>query len=130
VREHLAAHDWLDPLALATSAEHLAEAWRAIEWYAGLDWEEMVHREPDGAGFRYNANVPRIIQIETVQRIVAEMGGLVTRTEAARAADRLWRGENASLGGVLGVPTIEHVAKIGVEMRVWRFTAEPPRRMH
>ena len=133
VRQHLAQHDWLDPHALATSAEHLAEAWRAIEWDAQIDWEEMVMREEGadgGIGFRYNANVPRIIQIETVCRIVSELGGVVTRGEAGRAADRLWRGENASLGGVLAVPTIEMIAKVGVEMRVWRFTPEPPRRVH
>ncbi|MEL6737501.1 MAG: tRNA lysidine(34) synthetase TilS [Pseudomonadota bacterium] len=130
VRDHLAAHDWLDPHALATSAEHLAEAWRAIEWYAELDWEEMVAREEDGVSLRYTANVPRIIQIETVRRIVSELGGVVTRGEAGRAADRLWRGENASLGGVLGVASVEKIAPVGVEMRVWRFTPEPPRRMH
>jgi len=133
VRQHLAEHDWLDPQALAASAQHLAEAWRAIEWYAQLDWEEMVLREtesPDGPVWRYYANVPRIIQVETVRRIVAELGGQVTRSEAGRAADRLWRGENASLGGVLAVPGIERVEKVGVEMRVWRFRPEPPRRTH
>ena len=130
VRTHLAEHDWLDTEALATSAQHLAEGWRAIEWYAQLDWEEMVEREADNPAFRYAANVPRVIQIETVRRIVGELGGVVTRAEAGRAADRLWRGENASLGGVLAVPTVEPIAKVGVEMRVWRFTPEPPRRMH
>ncbi len=130
VRDHLAQHDWLDPHTLATSAEHLAEAWRAIEWYAGIDWDDMVHREEDGSGYRYLANVPRIIQIETVLRIVCELGGVVSRAEAGRAADRLWRGTNASLGGVLAVPTVEHVERIGVEMRVWRFSQEPPRNIH
>ncbi len=130
VRDHLARHDWLEPEALATSAQHLAEAWRAIEWYAEIDWEEMVAREGEALTIRYNANAPRIIQIETVRRIVSELGGLVTRGEAGRAADRLWRGENASLGGVLAVPTVEPIAKVGVDMRVWRFTPEPPRRVH
>ena len=118
---------------LATSANHLSEAWRAIEWFAELDWEEMVveeREESDWPGFRYYANVPRIIQIETVRHIVAALGGQVSRSEAGRAADRLWRGENASLGGVLAVPTIEKVEKIGVEMRVWRFRPEPPRTQH
>ncbi|MEM7687416.1 MAG: tRNA lysidine(34) synthetase TilS [Pseudomonadota bacterium] len=130
VRDHLAQHDWLDPAAFSTSAAHLAEAWRAIEWYAQIDWEEMVEREADSPAFRYAANVPRIIQIETVVRIVRELGGVVSRSEAGRAADRLWRGDNASLGGVLAVPTVERIAKVGVEMRVWRFSPEPPRRMH
>ncbi|WP_367159809.1 tRNA lysidine(34) synthetase TilS [Erythrobacter sp.] len=132
VRRHLAQHDWLDPQALAESAGHLAEAWRAIEWYAQLDFEEMVHREdvPDGPAYRYYANVPRAIQVETVRRIVAELGGQVSRAEAGRAADRLWRFENASLGGVLAVPGSERLEKIGLEVRVWRFRPEPPRRVH
>lgn len=132
VRNHLADNEWLDPPSLAASAGHLAEAWRAFEWYAQLDWEEMVTREEgaDGPAFRYYANVPRIIQIETVCRIVAELGGRVSRSEAGRAADRLWRGDNASLGGVLAVPSLERIEKIGVPMRVWRFSPEPPRTSH
>lgn len=132
VRDHLAQNEWLDPQALAASAGHLAEAWRAIEWYAQLDWEEMVACEDsaDGPAFRYYANVPRIIQIETVCRIISELGGRVNRGEAGRAADRLWRGDNASLGGVLAVPSVEKIEKIGVPMRVWRFSPEPPRMSH
>jgi len=134
VREHLAMHDWLDPQALARSAQHLAENWRAIEWFAQNDWEEMVFVEETDAGsgrtYRYYANVPRAIQIETVRRIVSELGGQVSRSEAGRAADRLWRGDNASLGGVLARPGIERLDSIGVEMRVWRFSAEPARAHH
>ncbi|MEM6908929.1 MAG: tRNA lysidine(34) synthetase TilS [Pseudomonadota bacterium] len=128
MREHLADNDWLDPAALARSAGHLAEAWRAIEWYAELDWEEMVQR--DGASFTYFANVPRVVAVETIVRIIAELGGVVSRAEAGRAFDRLWTGENASLGGVLVVPGIERVERVGVEMRAWRFSTEPPRAVH
>lgn len=126
VRRHLAEHEWLDVDALATSAEHLAEAWRAIEWYAGLDWDEMVHREQPTV-FRYYVNVPRVIAIETVGRIIGELGGIASRSEAARAYDRLWREENASLSGVLIVPGTERIEPTGVTMRVWRFEPEPPR---
>ncbi|WP_371815470.1 tRNA lysidine(34) synthetase TilS [Erythrobacter sp. JK5] len=129
VREHLSQHDWLSVESLATSAQHLAEAWRAIEWYAELDREEMVHADDDGA-FVYYANVPRIVAIETIRHIVAEMGGAVSRSEAGRAFDRLWRGENASLGGVLIVPGFEAIERAGVEMRAWRFATEPPRTSH
>ena len=135
VREHLAEHDWLDAHALADSAGHLAEALRALEWYALLDWEEMVAEEEvrdpaSGPVYRYYANVPRAIQIETVSRIVEALGGRVTRSEAGRAADRLWNGENASLGGVLAVPDVEKIAQFGTEVRVWRFRPEPPRNTH
>ncbi|MEP0391960.1 MAG: tRNA lysidine(34) synthetase TilS [Erythrobacter sp.] len=133
VRQHLSEHEWLDAQGLAASAQHLAEGWRALEWYAQADWEEMVALEKTAEGlpqYRYFCNAPRTIQIETVQRIVAQLGGRVSRGEAGTAADRLWRGENASLGGVLGRCDVEKVEKVGVEMRVWRFVPEPPRRTH
>lgn len=133
VREHLAQHDWLDPIALASSAGHLAESLRALEWYAQMDFEEMVEREttPEGGpAFRYTCNVPRAIQVETVMRIVSELGGLVSRSEAARAADRLWRGENASLGGVLGVAGTGQLEGTPLTVRIWHFSPEPPRNAH
>ena len=133
VRQHLAGNEWLDPMLLSESAQHLAEAERALEWYAQLDWEEMVspeEAEDGGPAFRYYCNVPRAVQVETVRRIVGELGGRVSRSEAGRAADRLWRGDNASIGGVLAVPGVEKVEKVGVLMRVWRCRAEPPRNTH
>jgi tRNA(Ile)-lysidine synthase len=85
---------------------------------------------PGGLGFVYCAKVPRVIAIETILRIIAELGGHATRAEAARAWDRLWQGENASLGGVLAVPGVERVEKVGVLMRVWRFRPEPARSLN
>ena len=135
MRRHLADNEWLDADAIARSAGLLAESWHAIEWYAQIDWEEMVFRdEPSVEGgvptYRYYANVPRAVQVETVCRIVAELGGQVSRTQAGRAADRLWRGKNASLGGMLAVAGIEPMQRLGLDMRVWRFRAEPPRSAH
>ncbi|MFO6447939.1 tRNA lysidine(34) synthetase TilS [Erythrobacter sp. NE805] len=127
LRARLAAADWLDPVRIAASAAHLAEAWQALEWYAELDWHEMVMRDEEAPGFAYCANVPRIVAIETILRIIRELGGHATRAEAARAWDRLWAGENASLGGVLAVPGVERIEKVGVMMRVWRFRPEPAR---
>ncbi|WP_086736940.1 tRNA lysidine(34) synthetase TilS [Erythrobacter colymbi] len=130
LRAALASADWLDPVQIAVSAVHIAEGWQALEWYAELDWHEMVMREDSDTGtpgFSYCANVPRIIAIETILRIIRELGGHATRSEAARAWERLWAGENASLGGVLAVPGVEKVEKVGVAMRVWRFRPEPAR---
>ena len=130
LRAQMAEADWLDPVALATSAAHLAESWQALEWYAELDWHEMVMRDdaaPGGLGYTYCANVPRVIAIETICKIIAALGGHATRAEAARAWDRLWAGENASLGGVLAQAGVERVEKVGVMMRVWRFRPEPAR---
>lgn len=130
LRARLAEADWLDPVQIAASAAHLAEGWQALEWYAELDFHEMVMPDaaaPGGIGYAYCANVPRVIGIETILRIIAQLGGHATRSEAARAWDRLWVGENASLGGVLAVAGVERVEKVGVPMRVWRFRPEPAR---
>lgn len=130
VRRFLAEQDWIDPSALATSAEHLEDAWRAIEWFAAEDWETHVVPDSDeaGRGFRYYANVPRAIAIETICQIVTELGGDASRSDAARAFDRLWKGENASLAGVLVIPGTEQIERTGITMRVWRFSPEPPRK--
>jgi tRNA(Ile)-lysidine synthase len=134
MRQQLADTPWVEVGAVAASAAHLAEAWRAIAWYAGLDWDEMVHTDEDapggGPGLIYYANVPRAVSIETICRIIRELGGHVSRAEAGRAFDRLWRGENASLGGVLAVPGIERMQGVGIELRAWRFAPEPARRVH
>ena len=130
MRDFLSSQDTRDAGAIAASAEHLEDAWRAIEWFAAEDWETHVVPDSDASGraFRYYANAPRAIGIETIQRIVTELGGVASRSDAARAWDRLWQGENASLAGVLVVPGTETIDKVGVMMRVWRFAPEPPRK--
>lgn len=134
VRRFLGEQDWIDPGALATSAEHLQDAWRAIEWFAAEDWETHVVPDSDeqGRGFRYYANAPRAIAIETICRVITELGGTASRADAARAFDRLWQGDNASIAGVLIVPGMERIAPGdnslgGVTVRVWRFGPEPKR---
>ncbi|GMN03866.1 hypothetical protein MTsPCn3_25970 [Erythrobacter sp. MTPC3] len=129
VRRFLSEQDWLESQPIAASAEYLEDAWRAIEWFAAEDWETHVVPDSDeqGRGFRYYANVPRAIAIETIMRIIAELGGTASRGDAARAFDRLWQGDNASLGGVLVIPGTERIERAGVTMRVWRFSPEPPR---
>ena len=133
LRARMAEADWLDPVQIAASAAHLAEGWQALDWYAELDWHEMVMRDetaPGGLGYTYCANVPRVIAIETILKIIGELGGHASRSEAARAWDRLWAGDNASLGGVLAVPGAERVEKVGVMMRIWRFRPEPARSLN
>lgn len=133
-RRFLETQDFLDPAAMAASAEYLEDAWRAIEWCAAEDWEMHVVPDSDeqGRGFRYYANVPRAIAIETIGRIITELGGGASRAEIARAFDRLWQGDNASLAGILIVPGTERIAQsdnelAGVTVRVWRFSPEPAR---
>ena len=115
VRQHLEEHDWLDPKMLAASAAHLGEAAEVIAYYTQREWQEQVSRNAES--FAYRRSAPVLVQIEIVRRVIAELGGGVSRAEAARAVERLHGGENASLGGVLGVP----------KRGCWHFSPEPPR---
>lgn len=132
IRQHLAASEWLDAVPLAQSASHIAEAWQALSYYANLEWEYGVGLEEGGdqQTFKYFPDAPRIVQIETVCRIVEALAGRVSRSEAGRAVDRLMRGENASLGGVLARASQEWNEDAGEQLRVWRFSIEPPRKSH
>ncbi|WP_251567064.1 tRNA lysidine(34) synthetase TilS [Erythrobacter sp. 3-20A1M] len=119
VRAFLAGQDWLDPLAVAESARHLADAEEAIAYVAKGTFDSGVEKAGDGYVFRYGH--PRLIEIEVVALILTALGtGGVPRSEIARMIERLHNGDNASLGGVL--------ARREPDVDSWRFEAEPPRR--
>ncbi|MEP3029686.1 MAG: tRNA lysidine(34) synthetase TilS [Erythrobacter sp.] len=133
VRTALQTSEWLDSEALATSATRLSEAWAAIEWFAREDWESNVQPlveiedQPQLRGFRYSVKGPRLVAIETILRIIGELGGKATRSDAGRLYDRLFAGDNASLGGVLAVSEGKNGCDAAANARVWRFAPEPPR---
>ena len=118
VREGLAAAAWLDPVALAASAAHLAEADATLDWAAAREWEEGVEHGEDGLAYRPCA--PRIVRLRMLERIVAELGheGVPRGTEIARFDDALCAGGIATLGGVRGQALDDG----------WHFTPAPPRR--
>ena len=117
VRRFLAASDWLDPLALARSAQLLGEVRRDIQHIALEEWECRV-MEDDG-GFRY---VPRCgarsVEIEIVSAIIERMSSKVPRSEVARLIERIDAGRSGNLAGVLAI----------AEGREWVFRPEPSRR--
>jgi len=120
VRAALAAAEWIDPAALARSAAHLSEAEDALNWAAFREWDERVFEEDDAITYR-PVNAPRAIRLKVLERAVAQMGGRDVRGGAlARLADDLARGGKATIGGVM----------VEVVRGVWRFTPEPPRRLH
>jgi len=116
LRKALAESPWLDPLALATSAAHLATADEALEWAAGREWNEHVVGTEQG--FRYRRLAPRAVAIRVLARIVADFGGQARGQDLARLLDRLERGESGNVAGVLAT----------VEGCDWFFRREPPRR--
>ncbi|TMM47370.1 tRNA lysidine(34) synthetase TilS [Qipengyuania marisflavi] len=144
IRRALATSDWLDPLAIAQSAHLLAEAQETIGWMVEEFWNDCVF--PEGPGFRFFPEGTRLLNIEVIRLIIAEMGSAATRSEIGRLHDRLFAGHNASLGGILAVPTTEEMEREPapgpgpadefeepegpVSVRVWRFHPEPARTTH
>ncbi len=108
----------LDPLAVATSARHLAEADAAIEWVA----ERCFAAVRAGGGIRCwdPGGVPKVVALRVLERIVKDLGGREPRGNAlARWHDRLRAGGIATLAGVRG----------DGRKTEWRFVLAPePRR--
>jgi tRNA(Ile)-lysidine synthase len=125
IRKILADADWLDPLAVARSAELLAEAESFVGGELNSCWNSDVLPTEDG--FRYYPGPSSYANREIVMHILQQMGNYTPRSDVARMVERLWRGENASLGGALGCPGVEPAGK-GADGRVWEFRREPQRR--
>lgn len=116
LRKALAESPWLDPLALAASAAHLAAADEALEWAASREWNERVVGTE--SGFRYRRLAPKAVAMRVLARIVADFGGQARGQDLARLLDRLEAGESGNVAGVLAT----------VEGGDWLFRREPPRR--
>lgn len=115
VRKALSGTDWLDPVMLARSAALLGEAEAYVAQRIDAAFAEWVFLS-DGEG-RLTPGQSDFEATELAGRIIARLGGVVSRSEVATLVARLRRGENASLGGVLAK------AREGE----WLFVAEPPR---
>lgn len=116
VRAQLSATDWIDPLALATSAAHLADADEAIEWAAQGEWDRQVAVK--GAEITYRPQAPRAVRLRVLARAIGLLGGDARGSAIARLDRALQAGQAANLGGVLAQPR-------GAE---WVFRPEPARR--
>jgi tRNA(Ile)-lysidine synthase len=117
IRRALAGTDWLDPLAVAESAEHLADADDAIEWIARSEWVERVSVAAGGA-IRFEPGVPRAVALRIVARIVEGFGSPARGGAVARMVDGLAQGRGGNVAGVAA-----SVAADG-----WLFRPEMPRR--
>lgn len=117
LRKALAQADWIDPMALAASAAHLADADAALEWAARREWDEGVSPAP--LGLTYRPQAPRAIALRVLTRIVTELDGTVPRGAAvARVFDSLIARQPAAIGSLVGRVTPEG----------WSFTKAPARR--
>ncbi|WP_421855264.1 tRNA lysidine(34) synthetase TilS [Novosphingobium sp.] len=101
LRAQLSRNQGLDPLVIAASARHLAEADEAIEWaaarcFATVRAEGRIrYWDPD--------DVPRSVALRVLERIVEDFGiGRPRGNALARWHDRLRDGGIATLAGVRG----------------------------
>ena len=101
MRLELCSMKGLDPLAVAASARHLAEAEAAIAWAAERSF--ACFRMDDGVGYWEPADVPKVVAMRVLERIVAELGAEKPRGNALSSwHDRLRAGGIATLAGVRG----------------------------
>ena len=120
VRNALAEADWLDPQALAASAEHLGQADRALDWAADREWQRAVTSDGGEIAYRPLDTPPEIrrrVIARAITALASEGGGELRGREIDRIVAALEAGRRATLRGVLCIGGPE-----------WRFTRAPSRR--
>jgi tRNA(Ile)-lysidine synthase len=122
VRRGLAGVRWLDPIAIARSAAHLASDDAALHWATDLEWQRQVTR---AAGeIAYSPLAPLEIRRRIVRRAIAALANEgrsnpLRGRELDRLVGILSQGGKATLRGVL--------CSGG---KAWRFSPAPRRRVH
>ncbi|WP_234029114.1 tRNA lysidine(34) synthetase TilS [Aurantiacibacter spongiae] len=132
IRRALAAAPWLDPLAVAKSAQLLAEADEALAFVAETHWQSHSFREGEGDGgeqgereggaLLVRLHAARLVRLRLIARALAEFGGRARGGAVAELDTAIVAGNRANLAGVVA----ERVERAGGAYL--RFTPEPPRR--
>jgi tRNA(Ile)-lysidine synthase len=126
MRQALAALPWLDPLAVARSAELLQQAEDTVENAVAAVGHRAVFR--DGAVVWYHWGHARLVEVEVVGSILEELGADVRRSEVAQMVDQLRTERHATLGGVMARRAMHQKDPL-TQVDAWRFEREPPRRI-
>ena len=117
LRQVLARADWLDPLAVARSAQHLAEAEEALVYATDNAWTACAE-EGEGIVTLRRKDEPDAIVMRLVARAIATLGGRPDSGDVARLVYELYLGRGGNVAGVLAKPQGD----------CWVFRPEPPRR--
>ena len=117
IREALQDADWLDVAAIGQAAAHLAEAETVMQWSSKREWDEAV--EVGEGEISYSPKAPQAVRIRIVARAIGMLGVEPRLGSVARLIQRLQKGKDATLGGV--------VAR--VHQGRWTFRKEPPRKV-
>ncbi|WP_425334346.1 tRNA lysidine(34) synthetase TilS [Pelagerythrobacter marensis] len=116
IRQAIEEADWLDPVAIATSARLLAEAEEAIEAMLAHEFQVAVATE-DGC-VRYRPGGPRLIRHLAVERIFGMFAKHPRGSRIAALVSALEGGGKGNLAGILA----------RAEGDCWIFSEEPARR--
>jgi len=73
VRRFLSENGWLDPEALARSANNLASADEALAWAAEREWAEFVEDREGQITYRASTAPPEILR-RVVERVISKLG--------------------------------------------------------
>jgi tRNA(Ile)-lysidine synthase len=124
VRKALADADWLDPIAWAQSASHLAESEETLDYLAHQAWCECAHYEGELIRVKYQGW--RAVQRRFLERGIRELGGAPRGGDVTRLLNQLEKGIHGNGGNVAGVLVVyEYKPGQGAS---WVFRREPPRR--
>lgn len=120
LRLAMAEPDWLDPIAAAQSAAHLAQAEDALAWMTEHLLTERV-RSGDAGPILDPKGLPAEILLRMVVATLSEMAATPLRHgEVARLIARVQAGQAATLAGV----AVDAVPRSGL----WRFRRAAPHR--
>ena len=112
VRSLLAvAGDLVDPLRLAASAAHLAEADAALDWLTCEAIRSRVERCDDGRVLVDLEGLPRDVRRRILARLIGDADSPVDGPVLETAMTRLDAGLNASVGGLILLPG----RRVGIE---------------
>ena len=120
IRNALEEADWLDPEALAASADHLADADAALDWAAEREWQRAVTAGDGEIAYRpadAPAEIRRRILRRAILALASEGQGDLRGREIDRILTALTDGRPATLRGVLCTGGAQ-----------WRFSPAPARR--
>lgn len=121
VRKALSEADWLDPVPLARTARHLAEADGALHWATDFEWKRAVTQK-DGQIVYKPTDAPREIRRRIIRRAILALavegvGAEPRGRELDQVLIALRNGAKATLRGVLCTGGSE-----------WTFARAPARR--
>ena len=115
VREAMTSNSAFDSKGFSASSKYLAEADSALDWVVERLWQEVV-RTDEGFTWNPSADLPDILALRVLERMLAEFGSVGPRGSALlRWFQQLRAGAVATLAGVKG----------DARKAPWRFTLAP-----